>query len=168
MNALYTPNQVLAASLIGGPLAALYTLYQNSKLLNQTQRQQQIISAGVPLVLLLLSLSPFTKDIAFQFVIPLAYSLAARSVATLWHAPVLMNAQAEPQPLRAVIRTCLFGLIAIMFASVIWLSLMGSLGIIDLEQLEREAQSRNPEISEPVNSVQDPTIGGKDRFGGFD
>ena len=79
-----------------------------------------------------------------------------------------MNAQAEPQPLRAVIRTCLFGLIAIMFASVIWISLMGSLGIIDLEQLEREAQSRNPEISEPVNSVQDPTTGSKDRFGGFD
>lgn len=167
MNALYTPNQVLAASLIGGPLAALYTLYQNSKSLQQAQRQQQLTTLGVPLVLLLLSISPFAKDLAFQFFIPLAYSLAARTICVQWHQPALLSGSFTPHTLRSVIRTCLFGLLAIMFASVIWLSLMASMGIVDLEELEREAQSRSQQISEP-SSTQDPATRNGDRFGGFD
>lgn len=170
MKSLFTPNQILATALLGGPLSALYALHQNARQLAAPTQPQQILSGGIPIIMLLMSLAPFVQDFTLKLIIPLTYSLAARALAQHWHETALITGHAQPQSIRQVVTISLLGLIAFALLSVVWLSAMDALGFVDMAQLASQSSALSE--TQPVfNGAVDNSNGAiksEDRFGGFD
>jgi len=76
---LFTPNQVLACSFFGGPMAMIYALWKNFQVLERPRDMQHILFWGALFIVLLLLFSPFIPDWA-EIVVPIAYSFASRSI----------------------------------------------------------------------------------------
>ncbi|WP_243288704.1 hypothetical protein [Geothrix terrae] len=89
---IYTPFQVRLASFLGGPFAAVFTLHQNFKALQDTRGQRLTLGLGIAFNVALLALLPFLPERFPRQVIPLLYSIAAGGVAS---AKQLSKAQLE-------------------------------------------------------------------------
>ncbi|MFT3870399.1 MAG: hypothetical protein QM715_18275 [Nibricoccus sp.] len=81
-SALYTPFQVGLASFIGGPFAAVYTLYCNFKRLGKVRETQFTLYLGGAFLIAILAVLPFLPDKFPNMVIPVAYTFAAVSIAS--------------------------------------------------------------------------------------
>ena len=79
---IYTPFQVRLASFLGGPLAAVFTLHQNFKALQDAQGQRLTLWLGIAFNLALVALLPFLPERFPRQLIPLLYSLAAGGIAS--------------------------------------------------------------------------------------
>ena len=79
---IYTPFQVRLASFFGGPFAAVFTLHQNFKALQDARGQQLALGLGIGFNMALLALLPFLPERFPRQVIPLLYSLAAGGIAS--------------------------------------------------------------------------------------
>lgn len=132
---LYSPNQVLAAAFIGGPLITLYALKQNFDVLGNLTGSQSVVRWGVAAVVLMLSVLPFLPQDFPQMVLPLAYSLVARAVAEKWQLTREQIADDERYdfiPTGRLIGQSLIGLLVFLVLSLLWLGTLDNLGIIDL------------------------------------
>jgi hypothetical protein len=78
---LYSPTQVLVASFVGGPLAAVYVLWKNFDDLANASAAKQTIIWGMLFVVALLTLIPFLPDKFPNYAIPATYAFGARMVA---------------------------------------------------------------------------------------
>jgi hypothetical protein len=78
---IYSPNQVLAASLLGGPMAMVYALWKNFQTLENPHGMQQILIWGSIFIIALMLFSPLLPNNWLEYVIPFAYPLAAWSLA---------------------------------------------------------------------------------------
>ena len=79
--AIYSPVQVVTCSFFGGPFAAVFVLKKNFDALgDKAGSLKTIIWGSVFIVLLFLSL-PFLPEKFPHYVLPLAYSIAAREIA---------------------------------------------------------------------------------------
>ena len=102
---LFTPNQVLACSFFGGPMAMIYALWKNFQVLERPRDMQQILFWGALFIVSLLLFSPFIPDWA-EIVIPLAYSFASRSIAVnhqMTKEAIRDSADYEFQPISRVV-----------------------------------------------------------------
>jgi hypothetical protein len=77
---IFSPNQVLACSFFGGPMAMIYALWKNFQVLERPNDMQHILFWGALFIGLLLLFSPFIPDWA-EIVVPIVYSFGARSIA---------------------------------------------------------------------------------------
>jgi hypothetical protein len=75
---VYSPNQVFAASIAGGPGAMVYVLWKNFKALENPDGQKQILIWGAAFLALLLIALPFLPIGFPNYVLPIAYAVAAR------------------------------------------------------------------------------------------
>jgi hypothetical protein len=120
---LFTPNQVLACSFFGGPMAMIYALWKNFQVLERPRDMQQIMFWGSLFIVSLLLFSPFIPDWA-EIVIPIAYSLASRSIAQnhqMTKEEIRNSADYEFQPIsRVVVVSAVFfaAFVALTFAFV--------------------------------------------------
>jgi hypothetical protein len=127
---LFTPNQVLACSFFGGPMAMIYALWKNFQMLERPRDMQHILFWGSLFIVSLLLFSPFIPDWA-EIVIPIAYSLASRSIAQnhqMTKEEIRNSADYEFQPIsRVVVVSAVFfaAFVALTFAFVLALIAAG-------------------------------------------
>jgi len=102
---LFTPNQVLACSFFGGPMAMIYALWKNFQVLERPRDMRHILFWGALFIVLLLLFSPFIPDWA-EIVVPIAYSFASRSIAQnhqMTKEAIRDSAEYEFQPISRVV-----------------------------------------------------------------
>ncbi|MBU2879465.1 MULTISPECIES: hypothetical protein [Aliiglaciecola] len=78
---IFSPNQITLGAFIGGPLAAVYFLYQNFSALNQFDKAQQTLRWGLSLCLVFICLLPIIPENFPNTVIPIVYCIVARQIA---------------------------------------------------------------------------------------
>lgn len=81
---VYTPFQVRLAAFLGGPFAAVVTLYQNFKALQDARGQRLALWLGIAFNGVLLALLPILPERFPRQLIPLLYALAAGGIASSW------------------------------------------------------------------------------------
>jgi hypothetical protein len=84
---LYTPLQIRAGSFLGGPIASVFFLRENFRVLGKVSEARTTLVWGIVLVVCLLAVVPFIPGHFPNYVIPLTYSIAAGSVAEKWQLP---------------------------------------------------------------------------------
>ena len=81
---LYTPTQIRLGSFLGGPIAAVYFLRENFRVLGRLPEVRTTLVSGTTVVIGLVALLPFLPDHFPNYIVPLAYSYAAGAVASKW------------------------------------------------------------------------------------
>jgi hypothetical protein len=130
---VYSPNQVMAGSLLGGPMAMVYVLWKNFQTLENPHGMQQILFWGSIFIIALLLFSPLLPNSWLDFVIPLAYPLAARSLAESFQ----MSKQAiadsqtyEFQSVRNVIAVSIVFMAAMFVVAFAWFMVLVAVGVM--------------------------------------
>jgi hypothetical protein len=78
---IYSPNQVLGGSLLGGPLAMVYVLRKNFQVLQNPHGMRQILFWGSIFIVIMIAFAPLLPNSWPDYALPIGYSLAARSLA---------------------------------------------------------------------------------------
>jgi hypothetical protein len=78
---IYSPNQVLAGSLLGGPMAMVYLLWKNFQALEDPYGMRQILIWGSIFIVMMIGFAPLLPTTWPDYVLPIGYSLAAWSLA---------------------------------------------------------------------------------------
>jgi hypothetical protein len=81
---LYTPLQIRAGSFLGGPIASVFFLRENFRVLGKVSEARTTLAWGIVFIVGLLAVLPFLPTRLPNIVIPLAYSIAAGSIAEKW------------------------------------------------------------------------------------
>jgi len=81
---LYTPLQVRFGSFLGGPIASVYFLRENFRVLGKVSEARTTLIWGSAFVICLWASVPFLPTHFPSYVVPLAYSYAAGSIAEKW------------------------------------------------------------------------------------
>jgi hypothetical protein len=134
--ALYTPRQVYVASFVGGPIAAVFTLQHNFKQLGNGRARQLTLIGGIGLNVALLAAIPFLPDKMPNSVIPLAYTLAAGSIASskqMTKAAILSSQSYVCCKARNVTVVILLALVSFCTVTVLLLFALDYLGIVLLD-----------------------------------
>jgi hypothetical protein len=130
---IYSPNQVLAASLLGGPMALVYALWKNFQTLENPHGMQQILFWGSIFIIALMLFSPLMPNTWPDYVLPFGYSLAGWSLAGSFQ----MSKQAiadsqnyEFQSVWNVIAVSMVFLAAMILVAFTWFSVLVAVGLI--------------------------------------
>jgi hypothetical protein len=123
----------MAGSLLGGPMAMVYVLWKNFQTLENPHGMQQILFWGSIFIIALLLFSPLLPNSWLDFVIPLAYPLAARSLAESFQ----MSKQAiadsqtyEFQSVRNVIAVSIVFMAAMFVVAFAWFMVLVAVGVM--------------------------------------
>jgi hypothetical protein len=81
---LYTPLQVRLGSFLGGPIASVYFLRENFRILGKASEARATLIWGSAFVICLWASLPFLPTRLPNYVVPLAYSYAAGSITNKW------------------------------------------------------------------------------------
>jgi hypothetical protein len=130
---LFTPNQVLACSFFGGPMAMIYALWKNFQVLERPHDMRQILFWGLLFVVLLLLFSPFIPDWA-EVAVPIGYSFAARSIAQNHQMPkeaIRDSADYEYQPALRVAAVSVVCFVAFVILTFVLIFILVSAGVIE-------------------------------------
>jgi hypothetical protein len=130
---LFTPNQILACSFFGGPMAMIYALWKNFQVLERPRDAQQILFWGSLFIVTLLLFSPFIPDWA-EVVIPIGYSIGARSIAAnhQMRKEDIRDSQAyEPQPVVNVAAVATVFFLAFVIVTFALIFALVSAGVIE-------------------------------------
>jgi hypothetical protein len=130
---LFSPNQVLACSFFGGPMAMIYALWKNFQVLERPRDMQQLLFWGSLFVVMLLLFSPFIPDWA-EIVVPLAYSFASRSIAVnhqMTKEAIRDSAEYEFQPIQRVVAVSAVFFAAFVALTFVFVFALISAGVIE-------------------------------------
>jgi hypothetical protein len=132
---LYSPNQVLGGSFLGGPAAAVYFVWRNFKALGNNSGAMQTLVWGALFNVVLLLALPFLPDKFPNFAIPIIYSWAARFVAERFQMPKPAIEQSEHyefQSTGSVVGIGIGFLSAYILVFVAFLFVLVEFGLIEL------------------------------------
>jgi hypothetical protein len=130
---IFSPNQVLAASFLGGPMAMVYVLWKNFQTLENPHGMHQILFWGSIFIIALMLFSPLLPNSRLDVVIPFAYPLAAWSLAENFQMPkqAIADSQAyEFQSAWNVVAVSIVFLVAMVVVTVTWFSVLVAVGVI--------------------------------------
>jgi hypothetical protein len=130
---IYSPNQVLAAAFLGGPIAMVYVLWKNFQTLENPHGMQQILFWGSIFIIALMLFSPLMPNSWLNYVIPFAYPLAAWSLAESFQMTkqAIADSQAyEFQSAWNVIAVSMVFLLAMIVVAFTWFSVLVAAGLI--------------------------------------
>jgi hypothetical protein len=130
---IYSPNQVLAAAFLGGPIAMVYVLWKNFQTLENPHGIQQILFWGSIFIIALMLFSPLMPNSWLNYVIPFAYPLAAWSLAESYQMTkqAIADSQAyEFQSAWNVIAVSMVFLLAMIVVAFTWFSVLVAAGLI--------------------------------------
>ena len=80
-SSIYSPKQVFAGAFLGGPFAAVYFLRSNFQTLRQSDAARQTLWWGIAFNVAIAFIIPFLPERFPNYLLPLAYSWAARGIA---------------------------------------------------------------------------------------
>jgi hypothetical protein len=130
---IYSPNQILAAAFLGGPIAMVYVLWKNFQTLENPHGMQQILFWGLIFIIALMLFSPLMPNSWLNYVIPFAYPLAAWSLAESYQMSKqdIADSQAyEFQSAWNVIAVSMVFLLAMIVVAFTWFSVLVAVGVI--------------------------------------
>ncbi len=130
---LFTPNQVLACSFFGGPMAMIYALWKNFQVLERPRDMQHILFWGSLFIVVLLLFSPFIPDWA-EIVVPIAYSFGSRSIAQnhqMTKEAIRDSAEYEFQPISRVVVVSAVFFAAFVALTFVFVFALISAGVIE-------------------------------------
>ena len=130
---IYSPNQVLAAAFLGGPMAMVYVLWKNFQTLENPNGMRQILFWGSIFVIVLMLFSPLLPNSWLDFVIPFAYPLAGWSLATSFQMTkqAIADSQAyEFQSAWNVIAVSMVFLVAMIVIAFTWFFALVAAGLM--------------------------------------
>src|SRR5580704_1301473 len=78
---IYSPNQVMASALLGGPMAMVYLLWKNFQVLENPHGMRQILIWGSIFIITMIGFAPLLPANWPDYALPIGYSLGARSLA---------------------------------------------------------------------------------------
>lgn len=73
MKAMYSPNQLIIGTYIGGPLAAMYFLKSNFEGLGRMELAKKTLLLGLLVALLVFAIMPFVPESPLSGLIPILY-----------------------------------------------------------------------------------------------
>jgi hypothetical protein len=130
---IFSPNQVLAASFLGGPMAMVYVLWKNFQTLQDPPGMHQILLWGSIFIIALMLFSPLLPNSWLDYVIPFAYPLAAWSLAESFQMPkqAIVGSQAfEFQSAWNVIAVSIVFLVTMVVVTFTWFFVLVAVGLI--------------------------------------
>jgi hypothetical protein len=130
---IYSPNQVLAVSFLGGPMAMVYALWKNFHSLQDPHGMHQILFWGSIFIVALMLFAPLMPATWPAYVLPIAYPIAAWSLAERHQMTKQAIAASEDyqfQTVPNVIAVSIIFLIAMMVTAVIWWNGLAALGVV--------------------------------------
>jgi hypothetical protein len=130
---IFSPNQVLAASFLGGPMAMVYVLWKNFQTLENPHGMQQILFWGSIFIIALMLFSPLMPNSWLDYVIPFAYPLAAWSLAenSQMSKQAIADSQTyEFQTIGNVVAVSVLFLLAMLVVSFAWFFVLAAVGLI--------------------------------------
>jgi hypothetical protein len=130
---IYSPNQVLAAAFLGGPMAMVYVLWKNFQALNNPHGMHQILFWGSIFVIVLLLFSPLLPNSWLDLVIPFAYPFAAWSLAASFQMSkqAIADSQAyEFQSAWNVIAVSMVFMAAMIIVAFTWFFALVAVGLL--------------------------------------
>ncbi len=130
---LFTPNQILACSFFGGPMAMIYALWKNFQVLERPRDAQQILFWGSLFIVALLLFSPFIPNWA-EITIPIGYSIAARSIAAnhqMRKEDICYSQAYEPQPVVNVAAVAVVFFLVFVLVTFSFIFALVSTGVIE-------------------------------------
>jgi hypothetical protein len=130
---IYSPNQVLAISFLGGPMAMVYALWKNFRDLEDPHGMRQILIWGSFFIIALMAFAPLMSTAWPDYVLPFAYPLAAWSLAERYQMTKQVIAASESyefQTVSNVIAVSIIFLLAMMVTAVILYSALATIGLI--------------------------------------
>jgi lipid-A-disaccharide synthase-like uncharacterized protein len=78
---IYSPHQVLAGSLLGGPMAMVYLLWKNFQVLENPHGMRQILLWGSIFIVTMVGFAPLLPTNWPGYALPILYSVGAWSLA---------------------------------------------------------------------------------------
>jgi hypothetical protein len=130
---IYSPNQVLAAAFLGGPIAMVYVLWKNFQTLENPHGMHQILFWGSIFIIVLMLFSPLLPNSWLDFVIPFAYPFAAWSLAGSFQMSkqAIADSQAyEFQSAWNVIAVSMVFLVAMVVVAFTWFAVLVAVGLL--------------------------------------
>ncbi len=130
---IYSPNQVLAVSFLGGPMAMVYALWRNFHGLQDPHGMHQILFWGSIFIVALMLFAPLMTSTWPDYVLPFVYSLAAWSLAErhqMTRQAIATSQDYEFQTVPNVIAVSIVFLIAMMMTAALWYSALAAIGLI--------------------------------------
>jgi hypothetical protein len=132
---IYSPAQVASGAALGGPIALIYFLRANFRILGKVNEANQTLLWGVLFNVAVLAVFPFVPNKFPNFVIPLVFFLTAHRIAT--SRQLSNNAIAKSKKFifesnwKVVGMSLIFGL---LFFIIVWATMSGldALGVIKL------------------------------------
>jgi hypothetical protein len=130
---IYSPNQVLAASLLGGPMAMIYVLWKNFQTLENPHGMQQILVWGSIFIIALMLFSPLMPNGWQDYVLPFGYSLAGWSLAGSFQMSKQAIADSQTYEFQSawnVIAISFIFLAAMIVVAFTWFSVLVAAGLL--------------------------------------
>jgi hypothetical protein len=130
---IYSPNQVLAVSFLGGPMAMVYALWKNFHSLQDPHGMRQILFWGSIFIIALMLFAPLMPTTLVAYALPFAYPIAAWSLAERHQLTKQAITDSEDyafQTVPNVIAVSIIFLIAMMATAVVWWTGLAVLGVI--------------------------------------
>jgi uncharacterized Tic20 family protein len=130
---IYSPNQVLAISFLGGPMAMIYALWKNFRDLEDPHGMRQILIWGSFFIIALMAFAPLMSTAWPDYVLPLAYPFAAWSLAKQYQMTKQAIAESqiyEFQTVPNVIVVSIIFLLVMMVTAVVVYSALAMIGWI--------------------------------------
>jgi hypothetical protein len=130
---IYSPNQVMAGALLGGPMAMVYLLWKNFQVLENPHGMRQILFWGSIFIMALMLFAPLMATSWPDYVLPFGYSFAAWSLAQTYQMSkqtITASQDYEFQSIWNVIAVSVVFLLAMMATALILYSTMAAVGLI--------------------------------------
>jgi hypothetical protein len=132
---LYTPLQVRLGSFLGGPIAPVFLLRENFRVLGKSAEARATTIWGGAFVACVLALLPFLPSRFPNYVIPIGYSIAAGVLVEKWQLQkqaILDSGKYQIQSNWRVVGLAIVVLLIFMVVTLIELFLLDALGIVRL------------------------------------
>ena len=132
---LFTPNQIFACAFFGGPLAMIYGLWKNFRVLDRPRDAKLLLFWGSLFIVTLLVFSPFIPDWA-DLAVPIAYAFGARSIAAnhqMSKDDVLQSQAYEAQPIANVAAVAIVFFLSFVMVIFGFIAVLISTGVISPE-----------------------------------
>ena len=130
---IYSPNQVLAASLLGGPMAMIYALWKNFQTLENPHGMRQILIWGSIFIIVMMLFSPLMQNGWQDYVLPFGYSLAGWSLAKNFQMSKQAIAASQTYGFQSawnVIAVSVVFLVAMIIVAFTWFMVLVAVGLI--------------------------------------
>ncbi len=135
--ALFTPLQVGIGTFMGGPLAAAYYLMSNFDVLNQQKEARYSLLIGILFTMAILGILPILPERFPDYILPISYAFAAAHIVKIKQLSKNKIAKSKKYQFRSnwkAVLVSFLGLIAFIIALIVYVFLLGFLGIMDFDE----------------------------------